>query len=272
LNPCSIVAASRQLLPAGDEDIGEFVEPAHGATGSGERAKLEKRGRVFTKTARFYNAVYAAIGKDYASEARELKALIERMAPGARTLLDVGCGTGRHLSHFSGRFETHGIDADGEMVAIARQCHPTLDVQHGDMLTFSHDRYYDAITCLFGAIAYTRTIDRLNAAIANIARHLAPAGVLIVEPFVDARAYHPESFPAVFVDLPDLKIARMSVAKRVDARTRALYLGGISRGVSLGRHAFSRYSERNANADLRSGTLYRTLGAWGDNIDNSLWV
>jgi SAM-dependent methyltransferase len=171
---------------------------------------------VFSKTARFYDAVYAAIGKDYASEARELTALIERIMPSARTLLDVGCGTGGHLPFFSERFETHGIDVDSEMVAMARERNPALDVQHGDMLTFSHDRNYDAITCLFGAIAYTRTVGCLNAAIANIARHLAPGGILIVEPFVEPRFFHPGCFPAVFINLRNIKIARMSVAKRVN--------------------------------------------------------
>jgi ubiquinone/menaquinone biosynthesis C-methylase UbiE len=181
-----------------------------------QRAKVGKSGGIFTKTARFYDAVYAAIGKDYASEAHELNTLIERMVPDARILLDIGCGTGGHLPHFAERFETHAIDADGQMLAIARQRHPTVEVQHGDISTFSHDRQYDVITCLFSAVAYTRTINRLHAAIANIAHHLAPGGILIVEPFVDPRSYHPASFPAVFIDLPDLKIARMSSAKRVN--------------------------------------------------------
>jgi len=36
-------------------------------------------------------------GKDYAGEATMVAGTIRRMCPGARSLLDVGCGTGGHL-------------------------------------------------------------------------------------------------------------------------------------------------------------------------------
>ena len=37
----------------------------------------------------------------------------------------------------------------------------------------------DVVTCLFSSIGYARTTDRLNAAVASMADHLLPGGVLI---------------------------------------------------------------------------------------------
>jgi ubiquinone/menaquinone biosynthesis C-methylase UbiE len=172
---------------------------------------------VFTKTARFYDAVYAAMGKDYRREALEVVATIDEINAGPRSLLDVGCGTGSHLSVLRERYACAGIDKDPEMVALARARCPDLDIEPGDMLEFSREARYDAITCLFAAVSYARTAERLTAAIANMRRHLAPGGVLVVEPFVARHDYRPGTLHAVFVDRPELKLSRMNLSKQVGA-------------------------------------------------------
>jgi SAM-dependent methyltransferase len=195
---------------------------------------------VFTKTARFYDAVYEAIGKDYRREALEVIGVVERANPQARTLLDVGCGTGLHLSIFSERYECAGIDKDPEMVALARARCPDVDIEPGDMLDFARDARYDAITCLFAAVTYARTAARLTAAVANMAGHLAPGGVLVAEPFVPRHDYRPGMLNAVFVDKPDLKLSRMNVSKQVGpiAIMDFHYLVGTLAGIE-------RYFERH---------------------------
>ena len=45
-----------------------------------------------------------------------------------------------------------------------------------------------------------------------MARHLRPGGVLIVEPFFTPDAWVPGRPAAIFVDRPDLKLARMNVS------------------------------------------------------------
>lgn len=50
---------------------------------------------MFEKSAAFYDAVYSF--KDYAAKAECLRTLIEARSPGPTTLLDVACGTGKHL-------------------------------------------------------------------------------------------------------------------------------------------------------------------------------
>ena len=50
---------------------------------------------MFEKTAEFYDLFYDE--KDYAGEAARVRELVAARYAGARTLLDVACGTGRHL-------------------------------------------------------------------------------------------------------------------------------------------------------------------------------
>jgi ubiquinone/menaquinone biosynthesis C-methylase UbiE len=50
---------------------------------------------MYFQSADLYDAIYA--GKDYASEAEQLHARIDALLPGARTLLEVGCGTGNFV-------------------------------------------------------------------------------------------------------------------------------------------------------------------------------
>ena len=44
---------------------------------------------------------------------------------------------------------------------------------------------YDVVTCLFSAIGYVRTVARLNRTVACFARHLAPGGVVVVDPWFE---------------------------------------------------------------------------------------
>ena len=50
-------------------------------------------------SAEIYDAVYSL--KDYAAEASAVHKMIRERCPTARTLLDVACGTGKHLERLN---------------------------------------------------------------------------------------------------------------------------------------------------------------------------
>lgn len=169
---------------------------------------------MFDKTARYYEAIYATM-KDYAKEAEDLHDLIQRERPGARSFLDVACGTGLHDSFLVDRYTIAGIDLDPQMLAIASEHNPAVDYRVADMANFDLGRVYDAVACLFSSVAYTVTEDRLYAAIACMAKHVAPGGVLIIEPWILPENWQPGLVHSNFVDQPDLKIARMSLSEPI---------------------------------------------------------
>jgi SAM-dependent methyltransferase len=172
----------------------------------------DKMLRVFSRSARLYDAVYASI-RDYPREAAELDRLIQELRPGARTLLDVACGTGAHLEHLPG-YEVEGLDLDPEMLAVARERLPNVPFHEGDMADFDLGKRFDAVVCMFSSIGYARTVEGLQSAIAAMARHLQPGGVLVVEPWLTPEVWVDRHVGAVFVDEPSLKIARINLGQR----------------------------------------------------------
>jgi ubiquinone/menaquinone biosynthesis C-methylase UbiE len=168
---------------------------------------------MFSQSAELYDAIYLGMGKDYAREARHLREYIRRhkKSPGT-TLLEAACGTGLHAVHLSRHFQVEGFDLDPAMLAVARKRLPGLDFHQADLVDFDLGKRFDVVTCLFSAIGYVRTVERLRQALLRLAGHLLPGGVLIVEPWFSPEQWHPGSIHAVFVDQPDLKVSRMNVS------------------------------------------------------------
>jgi SAM-dependent methyltransferase len=187
---------------------------------------------MFRKSQRFYDAIYA--WKDYPDEVARLESLIDARLPAARTLLDVACGTGKHLDLLRRRFEVAGVDADPAMVDIARRrLGPDVPLQVADMADFDLGRRFDVVTCLFSSIAYTRTEPRLRSAVDALVRHAAPGGLIVVEPWFTPDQWTAGHLHAIYVDEPDLKIARLHLSDPpADRLTMTFhYLVGTPEGI-----------------------------------------
>jgi SAM-dependent methyltransferase len=179
---------------------------------------------VFTRTAALYDAVYSF--KDYAGEASRLHDLIERRRrgggdppppPGAPpspqpTLLDVACGTGKHLEHLRRWYAVEGVDLDPRLLDLAARRLPGVPLHQGDMTDFDLGRTFQAVLSLFSSIGYVKTLEGLRRAVACLARHVAPGGVLVVEPWFTPDVYNVGRPHALLVDQPDLKLARLNVS------------------------------------------------------------
>jgi SAM-dependent methyltransferase len=165
---------------------------------------------MYARSARFYDAIYAS--KDYVSEADEVDRRIQAAHPGAATLLDVACGTGGHLRALAGRYGCEGLDLSADQLVVAAERLPDVPLHEVDMVSFQLDRRFDAITCLFSSIGYVATVERLGMAILAMSHHLEPGGVLIVEPWLEPHVWQDGHLSALFVDEPDIKIARLAIA------------------------------------------------------------
>nr|WP_232328208.1 class I SAM-dependent methyltransferase [Kibdelosporangium sp. MJ126-NF4]CEL18580.1 N, N-dimethyltransferase [Kibdelosporangium sp. MJ126-NF4]CTQ98064.1 N, N-dimethyltransferase [Kibdelosporangium sp. MJ126-NF4] len=134
--------------------------------------------------AELYDVIYRGRGKDYHGDARELVKIVKEHNDTASSLLDVACGTGKHLRHFAEEFEhVAGIDLAEDMVRIAARALPGVPVHHGDMADFDLGTRFDAITCMFSSIGYLPGVSELDSALRSFARHLNPGGVVVVEPW-----------------------------------------------------------------------------------------
>lgn len=162
----------------------------------------------FTPSAAFYDVVYQHL--DYPATASLVAGLIRDRNPGARSLLDMSCGTGLHLAEFRGLFdEVEGVDLDDAMLAIARErLGPGLPLHVADYTDFDLGRTFDAITCMFSSIGYAHTPERLDAAVSAMARHLAPGGVLVVEPWLQPHMIAPPYLRTLVAESDDMVVLR----------------------------------------------------------------
>jgi SAM-dependent methyltransferase len=201
----------------------------------------------FSLSAGIYDALYSF--KDYAQEARRLHELIQARKPSARTLLDVACGTGKHLVELRAWYDVEGLDRDPQLLGFARERLPGTPLHEGDMTDFDLGRTFDAVTCLFSSIGYAYPEDRLRAAVSAMARHLEPGGVLVLEPWLTPERYQPGHVGALLVDVEDPpgKIARMNVVERHEDLTvmDMHHLVGTAEGVEhfVERHELGLYTD-----------------------------
>jgi SAM-dependent methyltransferase len=166
---------------------------------------------MFSRSQRYYDAIYS--WKDYAQEAAYVKRIIAaHKRSHGNALLDVACGTGGHVPYLRDDFAYEGLDLDPEMLALARERFPEVAFHQGDMVDFFLDRQFDVVTCLFSSIANVKTNQRLRQAIANMAGHLRPGGSLLIGAFFTPQEWIPGHPHALFVDQPDLKLARLNVS------------------------------------------------------------
>ena len=189
---------------------------------------------MFSESADLYDLIYSEF-KDFQEEARQVAALIKDRCPDARSILDVGCGTGRHAATLNQEFafQVDGLDIEPGFLQIAAARCPEGTFTLGDMADFDLQKRYDVVLCLFSSIGYVKTLERLRSAARAFRRHLLPGGVGLVEPW-----FAPDEFQAgrVYlqtVDREDIKIARMSQSQ-VEGHISRLefhYLVGGSDGV-----------------------------------------
>lgn len=226
-------------------------------------------GAMFRRTQRLYDAVYSF--KDYPAECALLHDLIQDRRPGARTLLDVACGTGKHLERLREHYEVEGVDLDPGMLEVARvRLGDDVPLHVGDMLDLDLGRTFDVVTCLFSSIAYARTEEGLRRSVANLAGHAR--GMVIVEPWILPQDWIDGHLHADFVDQPDLKVARITRSGPVsDSLTLTFhYLVGTPEGVEhftedheVGMFKHEQYLDALRLAGLESGHIPEGLTGRG---------
>lgn len=172
---------------------------------------------MFRATADLYDYFYDALDKDYRWEAQRVLELA-RGVSGRRpkSVLDVACGTGRHLEVFA-RARTRdcvGVDIDYGMLRVAASRCPAVPLLRADMQRFALNCRFDLVTCLFSSVAYNLTLAGLRRSVQTMARHVVPGGVLAVEPWYEASEWDVGHLAVLSVDRPDVKAARISRSSR----------------------------------------------------------
>ncbi|MER3433571.1 MAG: SAM-dependent methyltransferase [Leptolyngbya sp. ERB_1_1] len=160
---------------------------------------------VFGNYARYYDLLYR--DKDYIVETEFIHQLINAYAPDAKTILELGCGTGIHASLLTKRgYKVCAVDLSETMLEQARyraqQLYHSSAIEfvQGDIRTVRVERSFDVVISLFHVFSYQITNADLQAAFATAKDHLNPGGLLIFDCWYG---------PAVLSDRPTVRVKRL---------------------------------------------------------------
>ena len=136
---------------------------------------------VFNAYAAYYDLLYKE--KDYQAEAEYIHRLIQQNCPGAKTILELGCGTGQHAIEFSRLgYQVVGVDLSAEMVARANGKNiSNAHFECGDIRNVRLDAKYDVIVSLFHVMSYQTENKDLSDVFKTAQKHLNPNGVFIFD-------------------------------------------------------------------------------------------
>ncbi len=151
----------------------------------------------FSEYAQFYDLYYAE--KDYGTEVDFVLTLASKFNVSVKTLLDMGCGTGKHLAEFVKR----GIDCDGfdrsqEMLLHSqkRLGKTSVNLSLGCLTSFENGKRYDLVVSLFAVMGYLVENANLISGLKTAAKHLNTNGIFVFDGWFG---------PAVLYEKPEVR-------------------------------------------------------------------
>ena len=220
---------------------------------------------MYDQSSPYYDLIYAF--KDYQAEAAFLRALLSERCPCARTLLDVACGTAEHLRHLTPPFEVVGLDLNPAFIELARRKVPEGRFALADMRRFDLGRTFDALTCLFSSIGYLLSDEDLLAALGCFRRHLAPGGLLAVEPWFEPHVWTPGAVSVRNAEAGEVKVCRM-IETGVEGDRAVLVGHHLVAEAGRVRHFIETHRLRLLSREDLS-RLFKRAGFWAEYLETT---
>jgi SAM-dependent methyltransferase len=162
---------------------------------------------AFEFYADFYDRLYP--DKDYAAEVAYVERLIRDHGVAEKSsILDLGCGTGRHIVELACRgYSVHGIDRSARMVKLAEARKSSLpaevakrvELSVGDVREIRLETEFDVVMALFHVASYQVSNDDFKRFLDTARSHLRPGGILIIDFWYG---------PAVLLQQPEVRVKR----------------------------------------------------------------
>lgn len=131
----------------------------------------------YAQFARFYDA----LNDEPESRSRKMLGYIQRYAPGARSVLELGCGTGAVLAGLGSGWLLTGVDRSPEMLAIARRRCPAARLLEGDIRSFALSESFDVVLCVYDTLNHVPTFEGWLQVFDRVREHLREGGLFVFD-------------------------------------------------------------------------------------------
>jgi SAM-dependent methyltransferase len=144
--------------------------------------------KVFSAYSNYYDLLY--LDKDYIAETEHVNSLINSYSKNAKSILELGSGTGIHASFLANLgYEVTGIDQSKPMLNKAeerkKRLHKSianrLSFYEGDIRSYQSKDKFDVVISLFHVMSYMETDTDLIKAIQTAANNLKRDGLFIFD-------------------------------------------------------------------------------------------
>jgi SAM-dependent methyltransferase len=153
--------------------------------------------------ARFYDAIQG--------DRAEALPFVRPHLVGARTVLELACGTGSVLALLRDDFEVTGVDLSPQMLEIAREKLPDAELVLGDMTGVRLGRTFDAVLCLYDAVNHLVEFADWERLFDTARAHLDAGGVFVFDMNSEERLDWFVARPAVALDFDEADVAVVDV-------------------------------------------------------------
>lgn len=134
----------------------------------------------FTKIAPYYDQLMSKV--DYGAWCDYIINLFGFTDRKIVDVLDLACGTGnltRELSLMG--YRVTGLDASGEMLAVAREKLPDVEFFQGDFLNWGLERDFDAVVCIYDSLNNILSDQEMVMAFSQAREHLRSGGIFVFD-------------------------------------------------------------------------------------------
>lgn len=162
---------------------------------------------VFDAYAEYYDLLYQ--DKNYQKEVEYIVQLIKKFHPQATSILDIGCGTGKHAEYLARLgFNVHGVDLSDAMLNKANERKKNLPIELANRLSFSQGdacsvrigTTFDVVISLFHVMSYQNDNKDVFAVLNTAKAHIKNDGLFLFDFWYG---------PAVLKQTPETRIKRL---------------------------------------------------------------
>ena len=139
-----------------------------------------------------------------------------------KTILDVGCGMGRHtylLSQIG--YSCEGVELHPKMIAYAKEHYPGTIYKVNTMQDIHYKNQFDAILCIFSIIVFNKSNEEAIKTFRNFYKALKKDGIAIIETYNAINWLANNSFRNHFTDIDKKTGIKTIVNEKINSNNQS---------------------------------------------------